>query len=66
MSPLSPLKLLRALSLADTGATRVCVDWRTNFERLERLDLSRNNITQLQVGNRERCGIVNVKIHRAV
>ncbi|CAG9787079.1 unnamed protein product [Diatraea saccharalis] len=38
---------LRRLALSNVSATRVCVDWLRDMPHLQRLDLTRNNVTEL-------------------
>ncbi|CAH2085125.1 unnamed protein product [Euphydryas editha] len=48
LSPLRRARGLRTLSLARTGLTRICRDWRSELEWLTDLDLRHNNVTLLE------------------
>ncbi|CAH2101975.1 unnamed protein product [Euphydryas editha] len=65
LSPLWRARGLRALSLRDTGLTRICRDWRTELEWLTDLDLSNNNVSVLDFDNlqwrRRKATFVNLR-----
>ncbi|CAH2040933.1 unnamed protein product, partial [Iphiclides podalirius] len=48
LSQLWQMRELSTLRLARTNATRLCTDWRRDLRALRLLDLSRNNISELE------------------